>query len=299
MKVQILGSNGYIGKNFTHYLQQLQKVNLELFDIHSDSIHSDIEYSQLDISDNLEISKIKFDSDFIFIFSGLTGTGAGFTKYEDYVKINEIGLLNILNSLKEQEYKGRIIFPSTRLVYKGIKDTPLKEDSEKEFKTPYAINKYSCEQYLKMYNNMFGLNSTVFRICVPYGNLVGNEYSYGTVGFFLNKASKGENIVLYGDGSQKRTFTHIHDICKNIWDASKSESTLNEIYNIGGDTFSLFEAATIVAEKFNVKVDLTEWPEVDLKLESGDTIFNSEKLDKITGESYEYKFNEWIQSLNK
>lgn len=299
MKVQILGSNGYIGKNFTYYVQQLQKINLELFDIHSDSIHSDIEYSQLDISDNSVVSKIKFDSDFIFIFSGLTGTGAGFTKYEDYVKINEIGLLNILNSLKEQNYKGRIIFPSTRLVYKGIKHTPLKEDAEKEFKTPYAINKYSCEQYLKMYNNMFGLNYTVFRICVPYGNLVGDEYSYGTIGFFLNKASKGENIVLYGEGSQKRTFTHVHDICRNMWSASKSENTLKGIYNIGGETYSLFEAASIVAEKFNVNVGLTQWPEVDLKLESGDTIFNSEKLDNITGESYEYKFNEWILSLNK
>ena len=299
MKVQILGSNGYIGKNFTHYLRLLQNLNLQLFDINSDSIHSDLQYSQLDISDNSEVSKIKFDSDFIFIFSGLTGTGAGFTKYEDYVKINEIGLLNILNSLKEQNYKGRIIFPSTRLVYKGVKDTPLKEDAEKEFKTPYAVNKYSCEQFLKMYNNMFGFNYTVFRICVPYGNLVGHEYSYGTVGFFLNKAAKGENITLYGDGSQKRTFSHVHDICRNIWDASKSGSTLNEVYNIGGETFSLFESAIIVAEKFNVKVDLTQWPEVDLKLESGDTIFDSGKLDKITGGNYDYNFNEWVRGLNR
>ncbi|MBN8569601.1 MAG: NAD-dependent epimerase/dehydratase family protein, partial [Ignavibacteria bacterium] len=205
MKVQILGSNGYIGKNFSHYLHNLQKINSELFDVHPNSIHPNIQYTQLDISNNSEVSKIKFDSDFIFIFSGLTGTGAGFIKYEDYVKINEIGLLNILNSLHEQNYKGRIIFPSTRLVYKGIKDTALNEDSEKEFKTPYALNKYSCEQFLKMYNNMYGLSYIVFRICVPYGNLVGDEYSYGTVGFFLNKAAKGENITLYGDGSQKRT----------------------------------------------------------------------------------------------
>lgn len=299
MKVQIFGCNGYIGKNFTHYLQQLQKIKLELFDIHSDSIHSDIEYSRLDISNNSEVSRIKFDSDFILIFSGLTGTAAGFTKYEDYVRINEIGLLNILNALKEQNYEGRIIFPSTRLVYKGIKDTPLKEDALKEFKTPYAINKYSCEQYLKMYNNMFGLNYTVFRICVPYGNLVGDEYSYGTIGFFLNRAAKGENIVLYGDGAQNRTFSHVHDICKNIWDASKYENTQNEIYNIGGETYSLFETASIVAEKFNVNVELTQWPDVDLKLESGDTIFNSDKLDKITGGNYENKFSDWIRRLKK
>lgn len=298
MKVQILGSNGYIGKNFTHYLALQQNIDLELFDIQRESIYNSLQYTSLDISDNSQVSKINFDSDLIYIFSGLTGTGAGFEKYEDYLKVNELGLLNILNTLKEQNYKGRIIFPSTRLVYKGIKNTALKEDSEKEFKTPYAINKYVCEQYLKMYNNMFGLNYSIFRICVPYGNLVGNEYSFGTVGFFLNKASKGENISLYCDGSQKRTFSHVSDICKILLKASDNVQTLNDVYNIGGETLSLFEAANIVADKFNVKVELTDWPQIDLKLESGDTIFDSNKLDMITGERYEYKFEEWVKSLN-
>ena len=297
MKVQILGSNGYIGKNFTHFLGSQNNIELELFDVQHESIHKHLKYTFLDISDNSQVSKIKFDSDFIYTFSGLTGTGAGFDKYEEYLKVNELGLLNILNTLKEQNYKGRIIFPSTRLVYKGFKDTSLKEDSEKEFKTPYAINKYACEQYLKMYNNRFGLNYSVFRICVPYGNLASNEYSFGTVGFFLNKASKGENIALYGDGSQKRTFSHVSDICKILLKASNNEQILNDVYNIGGETLSLFEAANIVADKFNVKVELADWPQIDFKLESGDTIFDSNRLDIITGVSYEYKFKEWVNSL--
>lgn len=299
MKVQIFGSNGYIGKNFTHYLASQNNIDLELFDIQLESIHGSHRYTTLNISDNSQVSKIIFDSDIIYIFSGLTGTSAGFDKYEDYLKVNELGLLNILNSLKEQNFKGRIIFPSTRLVYKGIKDTLLKEDSEKEFKTPYAINKYACEQYLKMYNHMFGMNYSIFRICVPYGNLVGNEYSFGTVGFFLNKASKGETITLYGEGSQKRTFSHVKDICKTMWSGANSDNTLNEVYNIGGEALSLSEAANIVAEKFNVKVELTDWPALDLKLESGDTIFDSNKLDKIISESYEYKFEEWVKGLDR
>ncbi len=297
MKVQILGCNGYIGKNFTHYLNSLNNIDLELFDIHQESIHSHLPYSSLNITENSQVSKINFDSDFIYIFSGLTGTSAGFANYEEYIKVNELGLLNILNSLKEQNYKGRIIFPSTRLLYKGVKDTPLKEYSEKEFKTPYAINKYACEQYLKMYNNMFGLNYTIFRICVPYGNLVGNEYSFGTVGFFLNKALKANNITLYGDGLQKRTFSHVKDISQILWKSTQSNTTLNEVYNVGGETFSLLKAANIVAGKFNVKVEFSDWPEGDLKLESGDTIFDSGKLDVILGYDYEYKFEEWVKEL--
>ena len=43
---------------------------------------------------------------------------------------------------------------------------------------------------------------------------VGN-YSYGTIGFFLSKAMKKENINMYGDGELKRTFTHVYDICNS------------------------------------------------------------------------------------
>jgi len=297
MKVQIFGSEGYIGKNFIKYLNDLNAAELELFDVHEKSFFTDLSYKQIDVSDKNLISNIKFDSDLLFIFSGLTGTSIGFSKYEEYLKINELGLLNILDTLNKQNYKGKIIFPSTRLVYKGIKDTPLKEDSEKEFKTPYAINKYACEEYLKMYNNMYGLNYTVFRICVPYGNLINSEYSYGTVGFFLSKASKGENISLYGDGSQKRTFSHVYDISKVLWSASVNENTLNDVYNIGGETLSLYDSAKIIADKFNMIVEFKEWPEVDLKLESGDTIFDSTKLDKASNVNHEYKFSEWVCNL--
>jgi len=297
MKIQILGSNGYIGKNFTHYLSSDENVQLELFDIQENSLHGNLKYSSLDVTNNEQIKSIKFNSDYVFIFSGLTGTNIGFTKYEEYIKVNEIGLANILDELKKENYKGRVIFPSTRLVYKGQKDVPLTEEAEKDFKTPYAINKYACEQYLKMYNNLFGINFTVFRICVPYANSVGSEYSYGTVGFFFNKALNGDDIVLYGDGSQKRTFSHTNDICRKMWETVKLSESKNEIFNIGGETLSLLEAAQIVADKFGVGVKFVDWPEIDLKLESGDTIFDSKKLDSLLREDYKYNFREWILGL--
>ena len=148
-----------------------------------------------------------------------------------------------------------------------------------------------------MYNNLYGLNFTIFRICVPYGNLAGNDYSYGTVGFFLNKALKKENITLFGDGSQKRTFTEISDLCRVLLSGMQSEKTLNGIFNIGGETFSLYEAAKIVSEKFNVGIDLIDWPETDIKLESGDTIFNSDKLDAKLNYEYKGNFKKWVSEL--
>jgi len=207
-------------------------------------------------------------------------------------------LLNILEIHHQQKSKARIIFPSTRLVYKGIKDESLSENAEKEALTIYAQNKLSCENYLKMYQNYFGINHTIFRICVPYGNLIDNSYSYGTLGFFLNKAKNNENITLFGNGSQKRTFTHVADIINTIFLTIKLSSTKNNVYNIGSnDNLSLSEVANLVANKNGVKVAYLAWPEEALKIESGDTIFNDKKLISTINYTYKNSLTKWIKTI--
>ena len=86
--------------------------------------------------------------------------------------------------MRKAKSTAKIVFPSTRLVYKG-KDEPLLENDTKEFKTIYSINKYACEQYLKMYSDVFDIRYCIFRICVPYGSLLDGVSSYGTAEFFI------------------------------------------------------------------------------------------------------------------
>ena len=116
--------------------------------------------------------------------------------------------------------------------YKGIEKTPLIETAEKQAKTLYAQNKLSCESYLNMFANAFGMEYTTFRICVPYGNIFGDDYSYGTIGFFLKMAQSGKNISLYGDGSLMRTFTHVEDITNAIITTVSRPESVNEVYNL-------------------------------------------------------------------
>jgi UDP-glucose 4-epimerase len=207
----------------------------------------------------------------------LTGTYAGFDNYETYVAINEIGLLNLLDAIRGSEYRPKVVFPSTRLIYKGV-DKPLKEDDEKETKTLYAINKQACEGILYAYNKSFDIPYTVFRICLPYGNLLSTDYSFGTVGFFIKQAKAGNDITLYGGGGIKRTFTHMEDLCYQIVQGAMRSESNGEIYNVGGQTLSLREAAEIVANKFGANIVAVDWPEKDLRIESNHTYFDDTKI---------------------
>lgn len=296
-KAIVFGANGYIGRHLVYYLG-LNQFDVMPSDISSSSVDNHKVYKSVDITLFNDVQSLDFEVDYIFCFGGLTGTNVGFDQYQKFIEVNELGLLNILTHHKNSESKARIVFPSTRLVYKGKKDDFLKEDSQKEALTIYAQNKLSCEAYLQQYATNFNINFTVFRICVPYGNVFDEKFSYGTVGFFLNKGKIGDNITLYGNGDLRRTFTHVEDICLSILKTLESSKSENETYNVGSnDNLSLLEVANLFAEKYSVKIEFNEWPEAALKVESGDTIFDDNKLLSTTNYQYKHSINEWVKKF--
>lgn len=231
------------------------------------------------------------------MFVGKTGSANGFEEYDTFIDINERSLLNILNEYRRQGSKAKIIFPSTRLIYKGKKELQA-EDSEKEFKTIYAINKFACENYLKQYSDIYGIKYCIFRICVPYGTLVPNASSYGTAEFMMSKAIKGENISIYGKGSVRRTITYIEDLCKIMIEGAFNNKCINDVFNIGGENYSLKEMAEQIASIYNVSIDYIPWPEMAKKIESGDTVFDDRKLRKNLNFNYNMSFKRWINIIN-
>lgn len=292
--VSIVGANSYIARNLIHMIgTDYKDIELFLYDreeSHRDGLHN---YVPVNILDEASAASINYDVDAVIVFTGKTGTYAGFEDSRTFVEVNELGLLNVLNAMKKAGSGAKVVFPSTRLVYKG-KEKPLREEDEKEFKTLYAVNKYSCEQFLKMYSNVFGLKYCIFRICVPYGTMLADAGSYGTAEFFLGKARKGENISLYGRGEVKRTLTYIGDLCRVLIEGALAEQCVNDVYNVGGEEYSLNDMARLIADFYHVGVEYVPWPREALLIESGSTVFDSGRLDGTLGVKYRMRFEEWI-----
>ncbi|WP_321424504.1 SDR family oxidoreductase [uncultured Bacteroides sp.] len=272
-KIAIIGGQGFIGKHISVYLKN-KGISPMIYDVQDSD---EPNYRKIDISSSTSVEDVDLNVDYIFMFAGLTGTYVGFDKYQTYNAINEIGLMNLLNAIRKSEFRPKIIFPSTRLVYKG-NDKPLKETDEKECKTIYAVNKIACEGILQAYHESFDIPYSVFRICIPYGNLLSTDYSFGTIGFFIKQAKAGKDITLYGGGNLKRTFTHMEDLCNQIVEGAFDSRSNGEVFNIGGETLSLKEAAEIIAEKYGTNVVDVPWPEKDLRIESGHTYFEDTKI---------------------
>lgn len=297
-RVCILGANGYIARNLIKILEKRKDIELFTYDKDKEQKDGCKFYEQIDALESNGFDKIYMDCDVIFLMIGKTGSEDGFSHYDSFIDVNEKVLLNFLNSYVKKGSKAKIIFPSTRLIYKGSKEL-LTEQSAKEFKTVYAMTKFSCEQYLEMFHRVYGIDYCIFRICIPYGTIVEGAGSYGTAEFMLKKATAGENITLYGDGTQRRSIIHITDLCNYLIEGALCETCINDVYNIGGENYSLKEMAQFIADKYSVSVEYVEWPKTARKLESGSTVFDSSKLDTILQENTPFvtgHFQQWIHN---
>ncbi len=272
MKVALFGNKGYLGSQIECFLRR-KEAFVTGFDLPECDISNPVIWE--------EFKPAQYDA--ILFFSGLTGTEKSFVEAEKFLEVNERGLLNLLRKLSPLgERAPKIVFPSTRLVYKG-REVALKENDEKEAKTVYAANKLACEHLLEAFHARYDIPYVVTRICVPYGSLIRKDYSYGTIGFFLKQAEFGGPITLYGDGTIRRTFTHVADICEAV--AFLAEADAQGVFNIGGATCSLGEVAELIAKGKGVEVKYVPWPDVALRLESGATFFDSSKLDNAMGKT--------------
>ena len=288
MKCLFFGSSGYLGR---HMVRALQINGNEVI------IPKKENGDRLDLLLEEPLSKIDWNVDTVFMYAGITGTGVSFDEHKKFILNNELSLLNVLNAIRQSPFRPRVIFPSTRLVYRGS-DKPLDEDSYINAKTLYAVNKIACENYLEAYANAFDIPYTVLRICIPYGNSIDRQYSFGTIGSFIHQASTTGRICLYGNGVARRSFTHIEDLSRISILAAKHPQTINHIFNMPGEDLSLNDAASMIASSSGAVVEGVDWPAWDYRIESGSTVFDASNLLDLLETKIIYNFSDWTKSIS-
>lgn len=297
MRVAIIGINGYIGTNLAKTLIN-NDVEVIGYDFGENCTIESIDFETLDITNPEDVKKIDFSCDGIVVLAGRNGTLDSFKFYKDFIMTNEVGLLNILNEHVNQKSHAKIVYPSSRLVYKDGGDS-LKEDHELFPKTIYAANKIMCEYILEMYHNLYKIDYCIFRIGIPYGGEIGTKLPNMTIGFMVNDAKNSGRIKLFGGGHQKRTFTHINYICNVILNVCKAPSIGEKTFNIDGEDYSLRDVAGYIQKLCNATIVDEKWPEQFAIIETGNCCLNGEKLHKYFDVEYNYSIFNWIEKLFK
>ncbi len=279
MRIGIIGASSFLAKNFIEYSRNTHEYEFQLYYHVTPEEHTEYQYEVVNYNDVDDIcKKVDFDADRIMIFIGKTGTVNGFSEYEEFLKVNELYLLNILTAYVKCKSKARIIYPSSRLIYKSSSEL-INENSNVDLRSIYAVTKYASEKYLEIYKQCYEVDYVTLHICTPIGTLLESNGTYGTFKIFEDQAQEKGVIELFGDGLQKKTFTDINDICIAFDKLIRADNTNYNTYNLGGQILTLREICEKIADKHKVKIKNMEWPKLYKEVDGGSVAFDSERFD--------------------
>ncbi len=209
---------------------------------------ANVRFIKADVNDWRDISGV-FTScsyDYVFHYAALVGvqrTLANPKGVLDDIK----GIQNVLDLAKTTFVK-RVFFSSSSEVYGEPVEIPQREYSTPlNSRLPYAVVKNVGESFCRSYYQEFGLEYTIFRLFNTYGPLQSEDF---VVSKFVRAALAGEDLIVYGDGSQTRTFCYIDDNVSTVIKILENGLCRNEVINIGSDVeISIRKLAELVIER--------------------------------------------------
>lgn len=223
------------------------------------SEHENWKFIKADVNNYREISSIMLAYNFHYVYHFAAVVGVLRTQENPVKVLNDIsGIKHILNLSKNSSVK-HIFFSSSSEVYGEPVELPQHEHrTPLNSRVPYAVVKNVGESFLKSYQQEFGLAYTIFRFFNTYGP---NQSTDFVVSRFLALALKGEDITIYGDGSQTRTFTYIDDNIDTIAIIMNKKLLENDVINIGSDKLmTVLELANLVLKITNSKSTIVHVP---------------------------------------
>lgn len=185
-----------------------------------------------DVNNYKEISELMLANQFDFVFHYAAVVGVKRTQENPISVLNDIdGIRNVLQLSKNSSVK-RVFFSSSSEVYGEPVELPQHEQTTPlNSRVPYAVVKNVGESFFRSYEKVYGLPYTIFRFFNTYGP---NQSMDFVISKFLNAALKGDDITIYGDGTQTRTFCYVDDNINACIKIFEENHILNDVINIGG-----------------------------------------------------------------
>ena len=228
MKILVTGGAGFIGSHLLQLLQGQQGVEVVVYDNLSsgrrEHVPKGIRLVEGDVRDaeglaNLFASEA-FDS--VVHLAAQTMVPYSLSHPEEDCQINLLGLINILECCRKYAVK-HIVFSSSAAVYGDNLNIPLHEEEKPMPTSAYGITKMASEHYLRMYHDLYGLNTTVLRFANVYGERQGAGGEGGVVSIFCKLLAAGQGVTVFGNGEQTRDFVYAGDIAEALWRGSQLE----------------------------------------------------------------------------
>jgi len=266
-KILVTGGAGNVGSALVEKLLQSPDNNVVIVDNLSTGFLSKLpkekngkwEFVKSDVNNFDVISTIMSSYNFDYVFHFAAVVGVLRTQEAPLSVLEDIkGIRNILDCSKNTAVK-RVFFSSSSEVYGEPVSLPQHEHTTPlNSRLPYAVVKNVGEAYCRSYYQEHDLNYSIFRFFNTYGP---NQSTDFVVARFLAAALKNQDITIYGDGSQTRTFTYVDDTIDTCLGCFYNNLYVNDVINIGSDQlFTILDLAKLIISITNRNCKIIHLP---------------------------------------
>ena len=192
----------------------------------------------------------------------------------------------------------RIVFASTRQIYGKPIYLPVDEKHPRHPVDVNGINKIAGEQYHILYQEVYGIASSVLRLTNTYGPRMRIRDARQTfLGIWIRNLLKGKPIQVFGDGDQRRDYNYVEDVLDALLIAATEKNAIGKVYNLGApDPLSLEDTAKIMCKKTeDGDYQMIPFPEDRKAIDVGDFICDYSAFRDQFGWEPKVNFEEGIQ----
>ena len=291
----VTGGAGFIGSHIVEKLKKLDHMVVVIDNEYSDNDNfhwrKDTLNVNIDITDYKALKKAFTGADYIFHCAAEARIGPAIENPVNAVNINTIGTCNVLQCAREVGAK-KVLYSSTSSGY-GLNEAPNIETQPDDCLNPYSVSKIAGEKLCKMYTDLYGLNTIIFRYFNVFGERAPRKGQYAPVtGIFLRQKAAGEPLTIVGDGEQRRDYIYVKDVANaNVMAAisNPDDDAYGQVYNVGsGKNYSVNEIASFISDDtINIPPRIGE---------ARNSLANIDKIKKTFAWKPEVDVEQWIKT---
>ena len=288
LKLLITGGLGFIGSNLVDSLSEKKhkiKILTKTFSKKNNikNSYDKVEIEKINLTNFKRLGQIieKFKPDIIIHLAGNTSHSKSFEEPLEDIDSNSKTTLFMLEKIRELGLSCKFVLGSTFIVIGKPTKLPVTESTPCNPTTIYGTNKLASEHFCKIYHDVYGLDTVIFRITNSYGPREQIISTKNAVNFLIYEASNRKEISIYNKGKFFRDFIYIDDVVSGI-NVILKKGKSGELYWISsGKKTWFYEFANILEKNTNCKVVYPKTPTYTKKVDVGNFIVNNAKLRKL------------------
>jgi UDP-glucose 4-epimerase len=263
LKIGITGASGFIGQHLIAHLTKDKDLFIRALFRKKACKTSEVNFQSL-VGDLNSVETCNRFCDSLDVIIHLAYNGSPLSPIDSFAEntiSNISATLNLIESLKKNKKKCKLIYPSSGgAIYSNknsqMKNIPYKESDFCEPNSFYGSQKKMIESYLQIASDQSWLSAIVLRISNPYGTPLPIQRRQGIIGIAAQCAHNQDSLPIYGNMQNIRDYIHLDDVCSAIEAAIYYDSDF-EIFNIGtGIGFSIHDVIRLTEFHMNKKIQL-------------------------------------------